>query len=224
MRRCIGDAGPHSDACADGFRTSLREKLVRTDGYLFQTSAGSPWDASNILVRKLNKLLDRIEILEIDPKLLAKIVGKDTTIDQATRSEKRAASLVCTLSATMPNRDSETLRKQRESCGCSVVLLCPMRHSPVCFTGMEEAQYLPSGRLTIFPSFGKRRRRPSQLRQRLVSMPVKMVGDACLWRIRHGSVRYFDLRLAPDYAESLRCGKAQAATMARSFGIFRNSA
>jgi hypothetical protein len=29
----------------------------------------------------------------LDPKLLAKIVGKDRTIDQATRSEKRAASL-----------------------------------------------------------------------------------------------------------------------------------
>ena len=38
-------------------------------------------------------------------------------------------------SETMPNRDSETLRKQRESCGDSVVPLDPMRHSPVCFTG-----------------------------------------------------------------------------------------
>jgi Phage integrase family len=64
-----------------------------SDGYLFQTSEGSPWDASNVLVRKVNKLLGRLEIPKIDLKVLAKIVGKDRTIDQATRSEKRAASL-----------------------------------------------------------------------------------------------------------------------------------
>ena len=46
-----------------------------------------------MLERKLNALLERLEILKIDPKLLAKIVGKDRTIEQATRSEKRAASL-----------------------------------------------------------------------------------------------------------------------------------
>jgi len=44
-------------------------------------------------VRKLNKLLDRLEIPKVDLKVLAKIVGKDRTIDEATRSEKRAASL-----------------------------------------------------------------------------------------------------------------------------------
>jgi len=38
-------------------------------------------------------LLERLEIPKVDPKLLAKIVGKDRTIEQATRSEKRAASL-----------------------------------------------------------------------------------------------------------------------------------
>ena len=47
----------------------------RTDGYLFQTSSGNPWDASNVLERKLNTLLDRLEIPKIDPKLLAKFVG-----------------------------------------------------------------------------------------------------------------------------------------------------
>ena len=46
-----------------------------------------------MLERKLNTLLDLLEIPKIDPKLLAKIVGKDRTIEQATRSEKRAASL-----------------------------------------------------------------------------------------------------------------------------------
>jgi integrase len=46
-----------------------------------------------VLERKLNALLERLEIPKIDPKLLAKIVGRDRTIEQATRSEKRAASL-----------------------------------------------------------------------------------------------------------------------------------
>ena len=34
-----------------------------------------------------------LEIPKIDPKILAKVLGKDRTIDQATRSEKRATSL-----------------------------------------------------------------------------------------------------------------------------------
>ena len=46
-----------------------------------------------MLERKLNALLERLEIPKIDPKLLARIVGKDRTIEQAKRSEKRAASL-----------------------------------------------------------------------------------------------------------------------------------
>jgi hypothetical protein len=41
----------------------------------------------------LNTLLERSEIPKIDVKLLGKIVGKDRTVEQATRSEKRAASL-----------------------------------------------------------------------------------------------------------------------------------
>ena len=65
----------------------------RAEGYLFQTGAGSPWDSSNVLERKLNTTLDRLGIPKIDEKLLAKIVGKDRTIDKASRSEKRAASL-----------------------------------------------------------------------------------------------------------------------------------
>ena len=43
--------------------------------------------------RKLNTLLEHLQIPRIHPKLLAKIVGKDRTIEQATRSEKRAVSL-----------------------------------------------------------------------------------------------------------------------------------
>jgi len=61
--------------------------------FLFQTGTGNPWDASNILERKLNTLLERLEIPKIDVKLLTKILGKDRTIEQATRSEKRAASV-----------------------------------------------------------------------------------------------------------------------------------
>ena len=65
----------------------------RAEGFLFQTSTGKPWDASNVLERKLNALLSRLGIPKVDIRLLAKIVGKDRTIEQATRSEKRAASV-----------------------------------------------------------------------------------------------------------------------------------
>jgi hypothetical protein len=41
----------------------------------------------------LNKLLARMEIPKKDNNQLAKIIGKDRTIAQATRSEKRACSL-----------------------------------------------------------------------------------------------------------------------------------
>lgn len=46
-----------------------------------------------MLERKLNTLLERLEIPKLDPKLLAKLVGRNRTIAEATRSEKRAASL-----------------------------------------------------------------------------------------------------------------------------------
>jgi integrase len=65
----------------------------REEGFLFQTSSGKPWDASNVLERKLNTLLDRLEIPKTDVKLLAKYVGKDRTIQQASKSEKRAVSV-----------------------------------------------------------------------------------------------------------------------------------
>jgi len=88
------EAGKRSICISACLGAALKEYLAdRTEGYLFQNSAGSPWDASNILVRKVNRLLDDLEIPKIDPKLLAKIIGKDRTIEQATRSEKRAASL-----------------------------------------------------------------------------------------------------------------------------------
>jgi integrase len=74
--------------------SQLQEYLAgRTEGYLFHTSSGNPWDASNVLERKLNTLLERLGIPKIDLKYLARIVGQGRTVEQATRSEKRAASL-----------------------------------------------------------------------------------------------------------------------------------
>ncbi len=46
-----------------------------------------------MLGRRLNGLLERLEIPKLDPKLLAKFVGRDRSIERATRSEKRPASL-----------------------------------------------------------------------------------------------------------------------------------
>ena len=70
--------------------SQVKEYLAgRTDGYLFQTSSGNPWGASNVLERKLNTVLDRLDIPKINTKLLAKFVGRERTIEQATRSEKR---------------------------------------------------------------------------------------------------------------------------------------
>ena len=42
--------------------SQVKEYLAgRTDGYLFQTSSGNPWGASNVLERKLNTVLDRLD-------------------------------------------------------------------------------------------------------------------------------------------------------------------
>ena len=47
--------------------SQVKEYLAgRTDGYLFQTSSGNPWGASNVLERKLNTVLDRLDIPKID--------------------------------------------------------------------------------------------------------------------------------------------------------------
>jgi len=70
-------------------KRATSSELSTTGSFL----AGKHWDSSNVLGRKLNGLLERLEIPKLDPKLLAKFVGKDRTIEQATRSEKRAASL-----------------------------------------------------------------------------------------------------------------------------------
>ncbi len=88
------EAGFRSICISARLGAAIKEYLAgRTDGYLFHTDSGNPWDASNVLERKLNTVLERLEIPKIEPKLLAKIIGMDRTIDQATRSEKRAASL-----------------------------------------------------------------------------------------------------------------------------------
>lgn len=88
------EAGNRRVCLSPLFGSALKEYLAgRSDGFLFQTSEGNPWDASNVLDRKLNKLLARLEIPKIDNNHLAKIIGKDKTIAQATRSEKLACSL-----------------------------------------------------------------------------------------------------------------------------------
>lgn len=88
------EAGNRSLCLSPLLGVALKEYLAgRSDGFLFQTSEGTPWDASNVLVRKVNTLLERLEIPKVDLKVLAKLVGRDRTIEQATRSEKRAASL-----------------------------------------------------------------------------------------------------------------------------------
>lgn len=87
-------AGNRSICTSPLLGEALMEYLaVRTDGCLFQASEGTPWDANNVLTRMLNKVLERLEIPRIDLRMLAKFVGKDRTIKQATRSEKRAHSL-----------------------------------------------------------------------------------------------------------------------------------
>ena len=88
------EAGNRTICISNRLGAALKEYLAgRTDGFLFQSSTGKPWDTSNVLARRLNGLLERLEIPKIDPKLLTKFVGKDRTIEQATLSEKRAASL-----------------------------------------------------------------------------------------------------------------------------------
>jgi integrase len=88
------EAGFRSICISARLTAQLKAYLAgRSDGYLFHTSNGNPWDASTVLERKLNTLLERLEIPKLDPKLLAKLVGRDRNIAAATRSEKRAASL-----------------------------------------------------------------------------------------------------------------------------------
>jgi integrase len=87
-------AGSRTICISSRLGAHLAEYLAgRTEGYLFQTETGNAWDSSNVLDRKLNTTLNRLGIAKIDEKLLAKIVGKGRTIAEATRSEKRAASL-----------------------------------------------------------------------------------------------------------------------------------
>jgi len=88
------EAGDRSICISARLGNQLKKYLDgRTEGFLFQTSTGKPWDASNVLERKLNTVLERLEIRKIDVRLLAKFVGKDRAVEQASKSEKRAASV-----------------------------------------------------------------------------------------------------------------------------------
>jgi integrase len=88
-------------------------------------------------------------------------------------------------SETMPNRDSETLRKQRESCGSSVVLLGSMRHSPVCFTGHggSSALAIRSFNDLPLPLFSIVGAPANCLGKAGFPGWSRMFGNACLWRI-----------------------------------------
>src|SRR5207302_356189 len=69
-------AGFRSVCISSRLGACLAEYLAgRAEGYLFQTGAGSPWDSSNVLERKLNTTLDLLGIPKIEEKLLAKIGG-----------------------------------------------------------------------------------------------------------------------------------------------------
>ena len=103
VSKAIWNGEEHNPKTGAGFRSFCISSRLgahlaaylanRPEGHLFQTTAGNPWGASNVLERKLNTLLDRLKTPKIDPKLLAKMVGEDRSVEQATRSEKRAASL-----------------------------------------------------------------------------------------------------------------------------------
>jgi integrase len=87
------EAGNRCVCLSSRLSAVLMEFLAdREDGYLFQTSEGTAWDASNVLVRKVNKILEGLEIPKVDLTLLAKIIGKDRNVEDATRREKRACS------------------------------------------------------------------------------------------------------------------------------------
>jgi integrase len=88
------EAGLRSICLSTRLGAALKEYLAgRIDGYLFQSPSGKAWDSSNVLERKLNGLLERREIPKLDRKLLAKFVGKDRSIEEATLSERHVASL-----------------------------------------------------------------------------------------------------------------------------------
>ena len=93
----MGDTktGPRRMICISSpLAANLAEHLAgRTEGYLFRTETGEPWDSNKVRDKKLNRILERAGIPKIDEKLLATTVGNDKTIAQATRSEVRQASL-----------------------------------------------------------------------------------------------------------------------------------
>jgi hypothetical protein len=129
-------------------------------------------------------------------------------------------------SRIMPNRDSETSYNSVKPADALSCYLAPCGIVRCASEAMEEAQHVPSGRLTIFLFSWSASSAPQP---NALSKAGFQVGQECsathvFGKSPGGCVRYFDLRLAPDYAESLRCGKAQAAAMTRSFGILWNSA
>jgi len=164
---------------------ALKEYLAgRTDGYLFRNSTGNPWDATNVLVRKLNKALERLEIPKVDPKLLAKMIGRERTIAGATRSERRAASLGLhsfrhTSATAMDSLGvPQQIRKQRLGhSGTSVTegythtftqdeRLAAEKLGELFGTGWPEKKV---GKLISFPSLSQTQEQPAEERQQAVA-------------------------------------------------------
>jgi len=72
---------------------SIQNASLRSSFASFRVEGECQGSFGDVLHRKLNMLLERLGIPKTDIKLLAKYVGKDRTVDQATRSEERAASV-----------------------------------------------------------------------------------------------------------------------------------
>jgi hypothetical protein len=126
---------------------------------------------------------------------------------------------------TMPNRSSETLWKLRESCGSSIVPLAAMRHSPLCFAGIL-ALAITSFNILPFLSRGSSACQPAAS-ARLDPRPVQNIRQRMLWANPILACSVF--QLSPHSAGARICRmtrvrKGSHSAIARSFGIFRNSA
>ena len=220
-------AGNRSICISARLGAALEYMAGRTEGYLFQNSAGSPWDASNVLVRKLNNLLTRLEIPKIDPKLLAKFIGKDRTIEQATPSEKRAASfgLHSLRHANATAMDSlgipQQIRKHRLGHSGTGVTenythtftqderMAAEKLGELFGTGWPERE---KGKLISFPNLSQTQERPARPNQQAIGESVRLVAGGrfepptfglCVGRSRSLSWQHGWQLWAPIYCSRL---------------------
>ena len=114
VSKAIWNGSEHNPKTEAGFRTvcistrlgnRLKEHLEgRPEGFLFQTSTGKPWDASNVLERKLNAVLERLGIQKIDPNSLRKLLGKIEPLNRRRGAKSMRHQLVGTPSVTRTPR------------------------------------------------------------------------------------------------------------------------